>query len=260
MPLLLLATPLPGWQDATRTPGRFTMIIIRRAAQRGHAHHGWLDTRHVFSFADYYDPEWMGWGNLRVINEDRIAPRTGFGRHGHRDMEILSYVLEGALSHQDSMGNGTTIVPGQIQRMTAGTGVLHSEQNADAAATTHFLQIWLLPDALGLTPGYAQQETGIAADSGHLCLLAAPVAQAPAGVLPLHADARLYAGLLDADAQAQVSLAQGRKACVFVARGQIEIDGQPLQAGDTALLEQEPEVLLSHGHQAEVLVFDLAAQ
>ncbi len=236
------------------------MIIIRRAAQRGHAHHGWLDTRHVFSFADYYDPEWMGWGNLRVINEDRIAPRTGFGRHGHRDMEILSYVLEGALSHQDSMGNGTTIVPGQIQRMTAGTGVLHSEQNADAAATTHFLQIWLLPSRQALEPGYEQKRFSDAEKTNVLRLVASPDGQQ--GSVHLNADARIYASLVRPQpgqtVQLEHVLPQGRKAYVLVVQGHIEIAGQKLTSGDALLAENERSLRMESQQAAELLVFDLA--
>ena len=235
------------------------MLTIRRAHERGHASHGWLDSWHLFSFAEYYDPRWMGWGNLRVINEDRIDPGTGFGRHGHRDMEIVSYVLEGALTHADSMGNTTTIVPGQIQRMTAGTGVLHSEQNANREGQTHFLQIWIEPAAHQLPPGYAQRDTGLEAARGQLKLLAAPASQDLPEVMPLHADAAIYAGLLDGADTAELTLAEGRKAAVFVARGSLQVNGQQLHAGDTAFLADEAQLQLDGASAAEVLVFDLAA-
>lgn len=243
------------------------MMIIRRSQARGHAHHGWLDARHLFSFANYYDPQWMGWGNLRVVNEDRIAPDTGFGEHGHRNMEIITYVLEGALRHADSMGNGTVIEPGQIQRMTAGSGVRHSEYNARAQGQTHLLQIWIEPDQAGLPPGYAQMEIAPQRMQGRLALLAAPAAEVQAGampaadagaVMPLFADARLYAGRLDHGQQAVVEVAAGRKACVFVARGTLQVNGEALQTGDTALLADETRIALAQATQAEVLVFDLA--
>lgn len=235
------------------------MLTIRRANERGHANHGWLDSWHLFSFGGYYDTRWMGWGNLRVINEDRIAAGTGFGRHGHRDMDIISYVLEGALTHADSMGNSTTILPGQIQRMTAGTGVQHSEHNASGKGQTHFLQIWIEPDAAGLPPGYAQQETGLQQQHGHLRLLAAPAALQLPDVMPLHADAAIHAGLLDGTDSADLALAPGRKAAVFVARGALQVNGQALQTGDTALLADETAIHLDNASHAEALVFDLAA-
>ena len=235
------------------------MLTIRRANERGHAQHGWLDSWHLFSFAEYYDPRWMGWGNLRVINEDRIDPGTGFGRHGHRDMEIISYVLEGALTHADSMGNTTTILPGQIQRMTAGTGVLHSEQNANREGQTHFLQIWIEPEAQQLPPGYAQRDTGLEAQRGQLRLLAAQAFRALPDVMPLRADAAIHAGLLDGADSAQLAIAPGRKAAVFVARGSLQVNGQQLHTGDTALIADEAGIQLDGASAAEVLVFDLAA-
>ena len=235
------------------------MITLRRSADRGYADHGWLKSFHTFSFADYQDPAWMGFGNLRVINEDRITPGTGFGTHGHRDMEIVSYVLDGALAHQDSMGNGTAIVPGEVQRMTAGSGVRHSEFNHAKDATTHFLQIWLLPGAANLAPGYEQKAFADADKRGKLCLVAAPADQAGrAGAVTLHADAAIRAGLFDGDESAELALDPARRTWVHVARGAITVNGQALQAGDAMGLVDESRLTLSAGQGAEVLVFDLA--
>ena len=235
------------------------MITLRRSADRGYADHGWLKSFHTFSFADYQDPAWMGFGNLRVINEDRITPGTGFGTHGHRDMEIVSYVLDGALAHQDSMGNGTAIVPGEVQRMTAGSGVRHSEFNHAKDATTHFLQIWLLPGAANLAPGYEQKAFADADKRGKLCLVAAPAEQAStAGAVTLHADAAIRAGLFDGDESAELALDPARRTWVHVARGAITVNGQALQAGDAMGLVDESRLTLSAGQGAEVLVFDLA--
>ena len=232
------------------------MITIRRAGERGHADHGWLDTRHTFSFADYVDPQHMGFRGLRVINEDRVQPGQGFGTHGHQDMEIISYVLEGALQHRDSMGNGTVMRPGDVQRMSAGTGVRHSEFNASDAELVHFLQIWLLPSRRGLAPGYEQKAFGRAQKDGRLCLVASP--DGAAGSVTVHADARVYAGLLGPGARAALALDPGRHAWVQVARGKVRLDGQELQAGDGAALAEEPAVELEGVADAEVLVFDLA--
>jgi redox-sensitive bicupin YhaK (pirin superfamily) len=232
------------------------MIRIHAAEDRGHADHGWLKSFHSFSFADYHDPRRMGWGNLRVINEDRIAPGTGFGTHGHRDMEIVSYVLDGALAHQDSMGHGATIVPGDVQRMTAGTGVRHSEFNQAADQTTHFLQIWLLPARGGLQPGYEQKHFEAADKRGRLRLVAAPDGRE--GAITLHADAEIRAGLFDGDEAQTLALKPDRLAYVHVARGEIEVNGRPLKAGDAAELAGEAELALGGGRNAEVLVFDLA--
>jgi quercetin 2,3-dioxygenase len=233
------------------------MITIRRSADRGQADHGWLKSFHTFSFAEYHDPRHMGFGNLRVINEDRIAPGTGFGTHGHRDMEIVSYVLDGALAHQDSIGNGAAILPGEVQRMTAGTGVRHSEFNHAKDATTHFLQIWILPDRGGLAPGYEQKAFSEADKRGKLRLVAAP--GGVDGAVTLHADARIHAGLFDGAESAQLPLPAGRRTWVHVARGSITANGQALQAGDAIGLVGEPVLTLSQGQGAEVLVFDLAA-
>ncbi len=232
------------------------MITIRKADQRGYADHGWLRSYHSFSFADYYDPAHMGFGNLRVINEDRISPGTGFGTHGHRDMEIVSYVLEGALAHQDSMGNGATITPGEVQRMSAGTGVRHSEYNHAAERETHFLQIWILPSRSGIAPGYEQKRFDDADKRGRLRLVAAPDGRD--GAVTIHADAAIHAGLFDGDETATLALAPGRLGYVHVARGEVEVNGQRLVAGDAALLRDEAQVALARGRAAEVLVFDLA--
>ena len=232
------------------------MITLRRSADRGHADHGWLKSFHTFSFADYHDPAHMGFGNLRVINEDRIAPGTGFGTHGHRDMEIVSYVLEGALAHQDSLGTVQSIVPGEVQRMTAGTGVRHSEFNHAPDATTHFLQIWILPGAANLAPGYEQKAFSAADKRGRLCLVAAPDGRE--GAVTLHADASLRAGLFDGTESATLALDPERRTWVHLARGSLRVNGQALQAGDAAGLVGEALLVLDQGQGAEVLVFDLA--
>jgi redox-sensitive bicupin YhaK (pirin superfamily) len=232
------------------------MITLRKSDERGHADHGWLRSWHSFSFADYHDPAHMGWGNLRVINEDLIAPGTGFGTHGHRDMEIVTYVLDGALAHKDSLGNGATITPGEVQRMSAGTGVLHSEFNHERERTTHLLQIWILPSRRGIAPGYEQKRYADADKRGRLRPVAAPDGRD--GAVTIHADAALHAGLFDGDEAATLPLAPGRLGYVHVARGELEVNGQRLHAGDAALLRDEPAVALAHGRDAEVLVFDLA--
>jgi quercetin 2,3-dioxygenase len=233
------------------------MITIRLAKDRGHADHGWLQSDHSFSFADYYDPAHMGWGNLRVINEDRIAPGRGFGTHGHRDMEIISYVLEGALAHKDNMGNGTAIVPGDVQRMSAGRGVLHSEANHAPKDTTHFLQIWIEPDVRGIDPGYEQKHFSAADKRGRLRLVASPAGSD--GSVTIHADASLYAGLLDGDDTVRLPLNKERKAYLHLVRGQLRVNGLALQTGDAALIADENALQLDQAHDAEVLVFDLAA-
>jgi redox-sensitive bicupin YhaK (pirin superfamily) len=226
---------------------------VRLARERGHATHGWLDSWHTFSFADYYDPRFMGFGPLRVINEDRILKGTGFGTHGHRDMEILTYVLEGAIAHRDSMGTGSTIVPGDVQRMSAGTGVRHSEHNA-AEITTHFLQIWIEPDRRGIAPSYEQKRFPSEDKRGRLRLIASPDGRD--GSLTLHQDALVYAGLFDGAERAEHRLASGRKGYVHVARGSLTASGRPLGAGDALMVEGEP-IALERGAGAEVLVFDL---
>lgn len=236
------------------------MITFRPSAERGYADHGWLKSFHSFSFAGYHDPAHMGWGNLRVINEDRVAPGRGFGEHAHRDMEIISYVLSGQLAHRDSMGHVEGIAPGEVQRMSAGTGVRHSEFNHAPDQTTHFLQIWLLPDRPGLPPGYEQRAVPDAAKQGRLALVAAPPGEAAqsATAVGMNADARLYAGLFDAGQQARLALADGRLGYVHLVRGGLTVNGCRLAGGDALLLRGEPAVDLAEGEGAEVLVFDLA--
>ena len=231
------------------------MLTLRKSSERGYADHGWLKSFHSFSFAGYYDPLHMAWGNLRVINEDRIAPGTGFGTHAHRDMEIISYVLAGNLAHQDSMGNVQGIPAGHVQRMSAGTGVRHSEFNHEQHETTHFFQIWIEPDQAGIAPGYEQTACNAQQRDGVLCLMAAPVGEGAA--VAIHADARLYNGLLDGAQSAQLALAPLRKAYVHLVRGSLEVNGVALAAGDAAMLENEAMIRLDKGRDAEVLVFDL---
>jgi redox-sensitive bicupin YhaK (pirin superfamily) len=227
---------------------------IRKAKERGHANHGWLDSYHTFSFADYYDPEHMGFGPLRVINEDRVQPGKGFGTHGHRDMEIISYVLEGALGHQDSMGNGSSIVPGDVQRMSAGTGVRHSEYNHSKDGVTHFLQIWIEPKFTGIRPSYEQKHFSAEDKRGRLRLIASPDGRD--GSVSMNQDASLYAGLFDGAERAELPLAGSRRGYVHVARGSISVNGQRLDAGDAMKLDGGT-IELKGGKAAEVLVFDL---
>ena len=232
------------------------MIKLRKAKDRGHADHGWLDTWHTFSFADYYDPEQMGFRALRVINDDVVAPGRGFGTHPHRDMEIVTYVLEGALAHNDSMGNASTIVPGEVQRMSAGTGVLHSEFNHSKTDPVHLLQIWLLPARNGLAPSYEQTFFPEEEKRGRLRLVASP--DAADGSVRIHQDARLYATLLAPGEEVTHALAPGRHAWVHVARGKASLNGQPLEAGDGAAVSAEEQLTLRGDGHAEVLLFDLA--
>ena len=232
------------------------MLTLRKAQDRGYADHGWLKSFHSFSFADYFDPAQMGVGNLRVINEDRIAPGTGFGTHSHRDMEIVSVVLEGALGHKDSIGNGASIVPGEVQRMSAGTGIAHSEFNHAADRTTHFLQIWLLPNRQGIEPGYEQKAFADADKRGRLRLVASPDGRD--GSVTIHADALMYAGLIDGAERAELALDSTRLGYVHAVRGQLSVNGQALQAGDAARLDGESRVVLDRGRDAEVILFDLA--
>ena len=233
------------------------MLSIRTSCERGYADHGWLKSFHSFSFANYFDPAHMGWGNLRVINEDRIAPGTGFGTHGHRDMEIISYVLSGNLAHQDSMGNVKGIPPGDVQRMSAGSGVRHSEFNHAQGEQTHFLQIWIEPNVTGIDPGYEQKTVPESAKRGRLALVAAP--EPAEHTVKIHADARMYAGLFNGQESDKLSLDPARKAYVFLVRGSLQVNGQSLKAGDAAMLDAESSLTLSQGQDAEVLVFDLAA-
>jgi redox-sensitive bicupin YhaK (pirin superfamily) len=232
------------------------MITIRRSDERGHAQHGWLDSRHTFSFGDYHDPEHMGFRALRVINEDRVQPAAGFGTHPHRDMEILSYVLEGGLMHKDSMGTGSTIRPGDVQRMSAGTGVTHSEANASPSEPVHFLQIWLLPEEKGIAPSYEQKHFDAPQQQGRLQLVASRDGRQ--GSLTVHQDVAVYNGLLGPGERAEVALAKGRHAWVQVARGTVKLNGETLQVGDGAAISAEPGIHLEGIQQAEVLVFDLA--
>lgn len=236
------------------------MIYLRPSQERGFANHGWLKSFHSFSFAGYYDPSHMGWGNLRVINEDRIAAGTGFGAHPHRDMEIVSYVMRGALTHKDSMGNAQTIQPGEVQRMTAGAGVVHSEHN-HAEGETHFLQIWLLPTQPGLAPGYEQKRFSDAEKTNVLRLVASP--DGAQSSVRLNADARIYASLLRPNAGEQVTMEHamqaGRKTYVFVIEGDVVVAGKKLTSGDALLAENEHSILLESAQAAELLVFDLAA-
>ena len=239
------------------------MITLRKSADRGHADHGWLKSQHSFSFADYHDPLHMGVGNLRVINEDHIAPGTGFGTHGHRDMEIVSYVLKGALAHKDSIGTGSSssspsgvILPGDVQRMSAGSGVRHSEFNHAADQTTHFLQIWLLPSREGIAPGYEQKHFDAASKRGVLRLIASPDGRE--GSVTVHADASIRAGLFTGGERAELALAPSRIAYVHLVRGSLRANGQLLRSGDAARIEHEPALVLHDGEDAEVLVFDLA--
>jgi redox-sensitive bicupin YhaK (pirin superfamily) len=231
------------------------MIELRPAGERGYADHGWLKSFHSFSFADYVDPRHVGFGPLRVINEDRVAPGSGFGTHGHRDMEIISYVLEGALAHQDSMGNGSTMVPGDVQRMSAGRGVRHSEYNHDKARTTHFLQIWIEPDVAGIEPSYEQKHFDAAAKRGRLRLIASPDGAEVS--VTVHQDARVYAALVDGAERAVHALVPGRSAYVHMARGAAVVNGRRLDAGDALKLTDIAEIVLEKGESAEVLLFDL---
>lgn len=231
------------------------MTVIRPSTERGHANHGWLDSYHTFSFANYYDPAHMGVSNLRVINDDTVMPGQGFGTHGHQDMEIVSYVLDGALEHKDSLGNGSVIRPGDIQRMSAGTGVRHSEYNPSPTEPVHFLQIWLEPNRTGAQPGYAQKHFPLGDRRGRLALLVSPDGRD--GSLSAHQDGLLYGTLLEAGEAVEHPLAAGRRAYVHVARGQVAVNGTPLGGGDGATLEGIDHVHLEGLGHAEVLLFDL---
>ncbi len=233
------------------------MLQVRKSQERGYADHGWLRSFHSFSFAGYHDPAHMGFGNLRVINEDRVAAGAGFGTHGHKDMEIISYVLSGELAHKDSMGNVETIPPGDVQRMSAGRGVMHSEFNHKADETTHFLQIWIEPNVRGIAPGYEQKNFSEADKRGRLRLVASP--DGADGSVLVHADARIYAGLFDGGEEAILSLDTARKSYVQLVRGELEVNGTRLAAGDAAMIEGESQLALGAARNAEVLVFDLAA-
>ena len=231
------------------------MILLRKSSDRGYANHGWLKSFHSFSFANYYDPQFMGWGNLRVINEDRVAAGRGFGKHSHRDMEIVSYVLSGALAHEDSMGNIESIPPGDVQRMSAGTGVEHSEFNHAQNQETHFLQIWIEPLKKGVDPGYEQKTISPATKRGALRLIASHEGEHDS--VRMNADARIFAGLFDGDESARLELNPARKAYVHLVQGKLQVQGQQLEAGDALMLEDETVLTLERGIGAEVLVFDL---
>lgn len=234
------------------------MISIRPANERGHANHGWLDSWHSFAFADYRDDRHVHWGPLRVINEDRVAAGQGFGTHSHRDMEIISYVLDGSLGHKDSMGNAANIVPGEVQRLSAGTGITHSEFNHSADGTTHFLQIWIIPKVSGVKPGYAQKAFSEADKRGRLRLVVSE--DGAEGSVSIHQDARMYAGLFDGDENAQLELAPGRLGYVHLVKGSAVVNGQTLEAGDALRYKAETLVRIEQGDGAEVLVFDLPTQ
>jgi hypothetical protein len=231
------------------------MIEIRRGKDRGFADHGWLQSYHSFSFADYFDPRHMQFGPLRVINEDRVVPGSGFGTHGHRDMEILSYVLDGELAHKDSTGTSSTIRPGDVQRMSAGRGVLHSEFNGSHSQPVHFLQIWILPNVTGIAPEYEEKRFEPEDKRGHLRLIASPTGEQ--GSVTIHQDARVYVGLFAGDEQAALDVAPGRRVYLHVARGRITANGEALVAGDALKLTGEPALRLARGEDAEVLAFDL---
>ncbi len=231
------------------------MMELRRAQDRGHADHGWLNSWHSFSFADYYDPEHIQFRALRVINDDTVEPGRGFGTHAHRDMEIVSYVLEGALAHRDSMGTGSIIHPGSVQRMSAGTGIQHSEFNPSQSEKAHFLQIWLIPDVIGIQPSYEERYFGDAEKRGRLRLVASP--DGADGSVKIHADAKIFATLLSGSERVEQTLAQDMHAYVHVASGNVSLNGTPLYAGDGAMLTGEERLILDKGQNAEVLVFEL---
>ena len=231
------------------------MIEIRRSNERGHAQHGWLDSFHSFSFADYHDPRHMGFGALRVINEDRVQPGQGFGTHAHRDMEIISYVLEGGLAHRDSMGNGSVIRPGDVQRMSAGTGVAHSEFNASKTDPVHFLQIWIEPDRRGIVPGYEEKRFDAASKRGRLRLIASP--DGAEGSVTIHQDARVFAALLDGGESIDYRPGAGRRTYLHVVRGEVAANGERLGHGDALKITGDAPLRLEHGRDAEILLFDL---
>jgi redox-sensitive bicupin YhaK (pirin superfamily) len=231
------------------------MMEIRKGSERGQADHGWLKSQHSFSFAEYFDPEQVEFGVLRVINEDRVAPGRGFGTHPHRDMEIVSYVLEGELAHRDSMGTGSVISPGDVQRMSAGTGVAHSENNPSPTQPVHFLQIWIRPDRMGVQPGYEQKHFDASEKRGKLRLVVS--GDGAEGSLTVHQDARMYAGLFDGAESATLQIAAGRRAYVHLVRGELTVQGTRLEAGDALKLTAVTQLALRDGADAEVLVFDL---
>ena len=232
------------------------MLQVRRADERGHAEHGWLDSRHTFSFADYHDPKFMGFGPLRVINEDRVQPGQGFGTHSHRDMEIISYVLEGALGHKDSLGNGSAIRPGDVQRMSAGTGVTHSEFNHSKSELVHFLQIWIQPERAGARPSYEEKRFEDADKRGRLKLIGSRDGRD--GSVVIHQDVALYAAILGDGEEVEHPLASGRRAWLQVTRGTVEVNGERLSAGDGAAVSEASSLTLRGANGGEVLLFDMA--
>jgi len=245
-----------GSVSAADLPKERHLIALRKATDRGHANHGWLESYHSFSFADYYDRQHMGWSVLRVINEDRVAPGQGFGTHGHRDMEIISYVLDGSLQHKDSMGNGTVIEPGDVQRMSAGTGIMHSEFNPSATLPVHFLQIWIVPDVNGIRPDYEQKRFSDEDKRGHLRLIASHDGRE--GSVTIHQDARIYASQLETGDAVDFSLAKSRVGYLQVARGTVQLDGERLNAGDGAKIGAGHRLKLEGAEGAgEILLFDL---
>ena len=231
------------------------MITLRKANERGHADHGWLDSYFSFSFAEYHDPQHMGFSSLRVINEDVVQPGKGFGTHGHRDMEIITYILAGALEHKDSMGNGSVIRPGDVQRMSAGRGVQHSEFNPSPSELVHLLQIWIVPNVRGIEPEYEETHFDAASKRGRLRLIAS--SEGRDGSVTIHQDASVYAAMLDGAERASHALAPGRKAYVHVARGSVTVNGNALGAGDALKASGESALVLERGDKAEILLFDL---
>jgi hypothetical protein len=234
------------------------MLTLRKALDRGYADHGWLKSFHSFSFAGYHDPQFMAWGNLRVINEDRIAAGMGFGKHSHRNMEIISYVLSGELAHEDSIGNVKGIPPGDVQRMSAGTGVTHSEFNHAKDQTTHFLQIWIEPNTMEIPPSYEQKSIPLSDKEGKLCLIASP--EGAGNAVKIYADARIYAGLFDGQQSQKLDLDLQRKTYVHLIRGSLQVNDILLSSGDALLTENESSLLIGNGKDAEVLVFDLSSE
>jgi redox-sensitive bicupin YhaK (pirin superfamily) len=231
------------------------MITVRKSHQRGHANHGWLDSYHTFSFANYQDPNFMGFRSLRVINEDWVIPGAGFGTHGHKDMEIVTYVLEGVLEHKDNIGNGSMIQPGEVQKMSAGTGILHSEYNPSETESVHLLQIWIIPSETGIQPSYEQQKFNLEDSGGKLKLIAAP--KGKNGAVTLHQDVNLYAGILQDGDRISYDLPENRYAWLQVARGRVNLNGISLDAGDGVAISEEPEINLTGEYNAEILLFDL---
>jgi redox-sensitive bicupin YhaK (pirin superfamily) len=231
------------------------MNMIHRGTERGHANHGWLDSYHSFSFADYFDPKRIEFGPLRVINEDRVAPGAGFGTHAHRDMEIISYVLSGELEHRDSIGNGSAIRPGDVQRMSAGSGIRHSEFNPSATEGLHFLQIWIKPNVLGIEPSYEEKRFSDPEKQGRLLLIASP--DGARGSVRIHQDAFVYAGRFDGDESAKLELAPARRGYVHVVRGSVNVNGVQLAGGDALEITDSPAIAIDAGRASEVLVFDL---